>query len=154
MPDPKVFFVVGHSNWGKSKTLRALTNGNHRVRRTTISKQEFFIRRMSNDDLPDSFINRMSTIHPNQWPNIIAALCPDFNDSNKKTKEVLQALNDKGYKLFFWVLQMQYGTNNQIAESELSQLQNHGSVEVFTEVAEAEARAEQFKNYINSTIVA
>ena len=152
MPHPKVFFVVGHSNWGKSETLRALTNGSHRVRRTTIADLEVFIRRMSNDDLPESFIKRMSTIHPDHWPYIIAALCPDFDDPEKKTATVLQALKDNGYKLFFWVLQKQYGTDEIITAGELSQLRSYGKVELVTEAAEAGARAKKLRSYVASAI--
>jgi hypothetical protein len=47
---PKIVFVVGHERWGKSKTLRSLTNGNIHRRRIIISGTEFYVRRMSNDD--------------------------------------------------------------------------------------------------------
>ena len=107
---------------------------------------------MSNDDLPESFVKRMSTIHPDHWPYIIAALCPDFEDSKKETAIVLQALKDKGYKLFFWVLQKQYGTDEIITAGQLSRLRSFGKVEVVTEVAEAGARAKMFQTYIASTI--
>ena len=150
MAKPKVFFVVGHSNWGKSKTLRALTNGNHRVRRTSISGIEYFIRRMSNDDLPESFIKRMTTFRPAIWPNIIAALCPNFDDPEKQTAEVLKSLQDKGYKLFFWVLQKQYGTGTIIRPAELSRLRAFGKVELFREIAEADARSRKFKAFVAS----
>ncbi|MDO9358387.1 MAG: hypothetical protein Q7T70_05285 [Polaromonas sp.] len=151
MPKPKVIFVVGHSNWGKSETLRALTGGNWRVRRTKIADVEYFIRRMSNDDQPKSFIKRMTTIHPDIWPNIIAALCPDFDDSSKKTSAVLQALRDKGYRLFFWVLHEQYGTGELISPAEISSLRAFGKVELFSEVAEAGVRGKKLKAFIAST---
>ncbi len=112
MPEPRVIFVVGHSNWGKSETLRALTSESHRIRRVSIAHVEFFIRRMSNDDLPESFIKRMTSIDPRFWPYIIARLCPEFDDPSKGTATVLQTLCDKGYKLFFWALEKQYGTNS------------------------------------------
>jgi hypothetical protein len=154
MSKPKVFFVVGHSNWGKSETLRALTGGSHRVRRTTISGVEYFIRRMSNDDLPESFIKRMTTINPANWPNILAALCPDFDDPEKKTAVVLQALRDKGYELFFWVLHGQYGTGALIQPAELSRLRTFGKVELLSEAAEASARSKKFKAFVASAATA
>ncbi len=107
---------------------------------------------MSNDDLPASFIKRMTTIHPDVWPNIIAALCPDFDDPEKKTAAVLQALRDKGYKLFFWVLHGQYGTGERIKSAEISRLRSFGKVELFTEVAEASARAKKFKAFVATAV--
>ncbi len=76
MPKGKIAFVVGHANWGKSKTLSALTNGNYRLRRTTIAEDEFFIRRMSNDDQPKGYIKFMLSLDPALRPYLIAALCP------------------------------------------------------------------------------
>lgn len=150
MSKPKVIFVVGHSNWGKSQTLKLLTNGTHRVRRTEIADVEYFIRRMSNDDQPEGFIKRMTTIHPDLWPHILATLCPDFDDPKKATATVLQALRDKGYELFFWVLAQQYGTGARIQSSELARLRSFGKVEVFAETAEANVRAKKFKAYVTA----
>ena len=107
---------------------------------------------MSNDDLPESFIERMMTIDPDVWPNVIAALCPDFDDPEKETATVLQALRDKGYKLFFWVLHGQYGTGELIKAAEISRLRSFGKVELFTEVAEASSRARTLKAFIATTI--
>jgi hypothetical protein len=81
-PKPKIAFVVGHKNWGKSQTLRSPTRGNYRQRLATIGDVEFFVRRMSNDDVPDSFIKKMLSVDPAHWPFIIAALCPDFDDKS------------------------------------------------------------------------
>ncbi|WP_287497027.1 hypothetical protein [Pandoraea sp. CB10b_02] len=148
MSKPKVVFVVGHSNWGKSQTLCALTHGSHRVRRTKIDGIEYFIRRMSNDDQPEGFVKRMKAMHPDRWPQILAAVCPDFDDPEKDTAAVLQSLRDSGYKLYFWVLGCQYGTNNRIPSADISRLRSFGDVEIFDEIAEADVRARKFKAYI------
>jgi hypothetical protein len=151
MHKPSVVFVVGHSNWGKSKTLRALTNDNYRVHRTTISGVEYFVRRMSNDDLPESFIKWMTTVQPEKWPDILAALCPDFDDPEKETADVLQALKDKGYRLFFWVLHKKFGANEFVQSSEISRLRTFGKVEVVNDEWEASVRGRKFKAFIAST---
>lgn len=150
MSKPKVIFIVGHSNWGKSQTLRELTGGSHRVRRTKIGGIEYFIRRMSNDDQPAGFIKRMGAMDPAYWPYILAALCPDFMNKTKATAMVLQHLKDKGYKLFFWVQSQQYGTSETILRTEISSLRTFGQVEIFSEVAEANIRAKKFKAYITN----
>ena len=148
MSKPKVVFVVGHSNWGKSQTLRALTGGSHRIRRTEIAGIEYFIRRMSNDDQPKGFVKWMKAMHPDRWPQILAALCPDFDNPAKDTAGVLQSLRDNGYKLYFWVLRSQYGTDNRISSTDISRLRSFGKVDIFDEIAEANARAKRFKAYV------
>ena len=150
MLKPKIVFVVGHSNWGKSRTLKALTGESHRVRRTQIAGVEYFIRRMSNDDQPKSFIERMAAMEPDRWPQILAALCPDFDNPTKATATVLQGLRDRGYKLYFWVLTQQHGTGESIRSCEISRLRKYGKVELFSKQAEAAIRAKNFRAYVRS----
>lgn len=152
MQKPKVAFVVGHAQWGKSQTLRALTDGSYRQRRCLIGGVEFFIRRMSNDDDPESFVELMKTIDPTVEPNIIAALCPNFQDKKAATKTVLAALHKKGYQLFFWVMESQYGTNATITAKDISHLRTFGKVEVMSGVHEAEVRAKEFKRFVSSIV--
>ena len=66
------------------------------------------------------------------------------------TATVLQALRDKGYRLFFWVLHQQYGTGEVIKSSELSRLRLFGKVELFSSTAEADARSKKFKAFVAS----
>jgi hypothetical protein len=105
---------------------------------------------MSNDDQPEGFIKRMKAMDPADWPYILAALCPDFTDPTKATAVVLQALRDKGYKLFFWVQSQQYGTNETILKADISRLRSFGKVEVFSGAAEANLRAKKFKIFIST----
>lgn len=105
---------------------------------------------MSNDDQPDGFVKRMKAMHPAGWPQILAALCPDFDDPAKGTAAVLQSLRDNGYKLYFWVLGSQYGTGNRIPRTEISRLRSFGKVEIFDEIAEANVRAKKFKAYVTN----
>jgi len=46
------FAVVGHRDWGKSTTLRSLA-GNRRW--VTLNGKRFFVRLMSNDDVPRKY---------------------------------------------------------------------------------------------------
>ena len=154
MPKPKIAFVVGHSNWGKSQTLLALTGGNYRKRRTEINDVEFFVRRMSNDDRPSSFIKRMKSIDPKVWPHVIAALCPNFDDEERvSTESILVGLRKKGYELFFWVIQHQYGTSKTVASNELTVLRRYGKMEVLAERCEADVRAKEFKSFIEKVVL-
>lgn len=103
---------------------------------------------MSNDDQPEGFVKRMKAMRPDRWPQILAALCPDFDDRAKDTAAVLQSLRDNGYKLYFWVLRSQYGTENRISSTEISRLRSFGKVEIFDGIAEANVRARKFKAYV------
>ena len=154
MPKSKIAFVVGHKNWGKSQTLRSLTGGDTHQTRLRIGDVEFFIRRMSNDDLPESFIKRMKTINPAYWPMVIAALCPDFEDEGAATHTILETLRGKGYGLFLWVMERQYGTSNVIAAGDILRLRRFGEVEVMAGASEAEARARKFRAFISNVVLA
>ncbi len=153
MPNKKVAFIVGHANWGKSSTLRALTNDNWRLRKTTIKGFEFFIRRMSNDDQPAGYIKFMTTINPEAKPYLIAALCPQFEKPEAGTELILKALLRKGYKLFFWVIEHQYGTNEVISTKEIQALRKYGNVEVFSKKSEALARSKNFKQFVSNVVI-
>ena len=83
---------MGHANWGKSKTLKALTKESVRVKKTTISNVEFFIRRMSNDDQPEGYVEFMKSLNPSTRPYVIAALCPQFEEPAAQTISILEEI--------------------------------------------------------------
>ncbi len=150
----KIAFVVGHAGWGKSKTLSALTNGNYRLRRTTIAEDEFFIRRMSNDDQPKGYIKFMLSLDPALRPYLIAALCPQFDEPAAATDSVLTSLRAKGYRLFFWVIEHQFGTEEAVTAKEIERLRGFGKVELLSTTAEAGARAKSFKSFVKYVVCA
>jgi hypothetical protein len=154
MSNKKVAFIVGHANWGKSSTLRALTNNDYRQRRITIGGFDFFIRRMSNDDRPEGYIEFMNSIDFTTKPYLIAALCPQFKNPEAGTELILSALREKGYKLYFWVIEHQYGKNAIIDTEEIQTLRKFGKVEVYTETSEAAARSRSFKHFVSNIVIA
>jgi hypothetical protein len=154
MRNGKIAFVVGHSNWGKSKTLTALTNGNHHLRKTTIAGDEFFIRRMSNDDQTEGYIKFMMSLDPAIRPYLIAALCPQFDDLTIGTHAILSTLHGNGYGLFFWVIEHQYKTDRVVTAKEITLLRGFGTVEVFTKKAEASVRSKGFKEFVKNVVCA
>lgn len=147
-----VIFVVGHENWGKSKTLRALTNDNYQVKKKTVGEIEFFIRRMSNDDDQDGYFKFMKLLDPKYKPNLVAALCPNFERPGARTVDVLEILIKKGYTLNFWVIENQYGTENSVTGAEIKSLNSYGTVEIFSKLAESNVRAKAFEAFIKSVI--
>lgn len=102
MSKGNIAFLVGHSDWGKSRTLRELTDGVHQKRYVSIGKSMFYIRRMSNDDLFEDYKDFMNSLDPAVRPNVIAALCPVFDEPQNDTASLLRQLSKKGYELFFF----------------------------------------------------
>jgi hypothetical protein len=161
MQQKRVAFVVGHSHWGKSRTLRALTDGNPHQRRITINGVEFYVRHMSNDDDPQGYVHFMNGLDPNATRNLIAPLCPkfrrlkNFNNPLKVADPMLQGLQGKGYQLFFWVIKHKWGNPALlVAQDEISELQGHGSVQVFTQAdAEDSLRATQFRAFVTDVVL-
>ena len=149
-----IVFVVGHENWGKSKTLRSLTNEDWRKRHVKISGHEFFIRRMSNDDQPKGYFDFMKSLSPEEKELLIAALCPNFERESAQTEEILNILKNKGYKLYFWVIECQFGTNEKIKPEEISKLRSFGEVFVLATKESSDARAKKLKMYIEEKVIA
>lgn len=130
MSKGKAFLVVGHKNWGKSTTLRALTGGK-RPHMWEIDSIVFFIRRMSNDDYPTKFLKLVISFDPDDKPRVIAALCPTFDNKKHPVRAILDALKRK-YKLFFFVLQHKCkNPKRTIQDDEIDKLERYGTVKVF-----------------------
>jgi ATP-dependent RNA circularization protein (DNA/RNA ligase family) len=144
--------LVGHSNWGKSKTLKALTNNVAQYRYWEIANKVFFIRRMSNDDFSEDLKKIIDSLSPQAQENVILTLCPDFDEPLKYTKSNLVTLSKK-YKVFFFVLQHAYGRNCSVSPVEIEELAKYGKVKMFTEKdVEASSRAKALKEYIEYAV--
>lgn len=152
MNSPKAFVVIGHSNWGKSRTLRQLAGGSrHRAWILLKGGIWIFIKRMSNDDIPDDLLAFVRRLDPNKKVIIIIALCPDFENSSKKTQLILDLLNKK-YSIFFFVLKNKYDGDDQISETEINTLRKYGKVEVFGPKSEDTIRAQSLRRYVEDNL--
>jgi hypothetical protein len=143
MTKPQAFLVVGHANWGKSRTIRALTGD--RWGRVSLIEHAFFIRLMSNDDLPltryRSFITRL---RPGRDHLVVAPYCPE----QARRTPLLQAWAQK-YSLRFWVLEHSYVGDRRITAEEIARLRRAGIVEVFSrQGAQAGERAHVLGRFI------
>lgn len=156
----KAFVVVGHAHWGKSRTIRSLT-GSIRRRRININGIDIYIKRMSNDDIPKNdipkhLIDFLRNIDNNEFPVIIISLCPNFDDTSKKTVEIIELLQTK-YEIFFWVLKKKYGRkygarDDEVRDAEIQRLGDFGEVGIFPDRAEAEIRAAAFRDFIETNL--
>ena len=163
MEKGKAFFVVGHRNWGKSKTLQALKKSiGSNKQNIDIKKTKFFIRIMSNDDRPNRFIEFLNKLDPSQRPYLIATLCPNFDDrlmNTKKpnTEKMLQQLR-KNYNLFFFVLVHRWHKkrDGRITESEIKKLKKFGEVKLYSANDKRDnanvTRAKEFRKYIEGKL--
>jgi len=156
----RIFFVVGHENYGKSYTLRSLLDMcERRGWRVIIRETEIMIRRMSNDDQPKPFIKFMKRTSRTV---IIAALCPKFerlgnseDNPDKYVDETLRSLKKRGYDFHFWVLQHQWGEPYSVTPSEIGELKRNGHVEVLNgRNIEAKTRAKRLRAYISKQLSA
>ncbi|MEI9918162.1 MAG: hypothetical protein WDO14_05095 [Bacteroidota bacterium] len=140
----KAFILIGHSNWGKSKTLKSLI-GSVRVTHWTIKGVDFFVRRISNDDDEESLINFVDKRTVNKG-NIIITFCPSF-DKGKQVEAILKKLK-KDFSLHFFVLKHKYRSDEIIPDTEVAVLKKYGSVYVYPKDTEAAERARAFKAFI------
>src|SRR5208283_1932392 len=119
---PKAICLVGHENWGKSDTLYYLVGESRHRKWFKINGKDVFARHMSNDDRPDSFFNFIDALNTREKPYVIIALCPNFNNPEARTDEILNILQRLGYRLYFWVLHNQYGSSEVISAEETATL--------------------------------
>jgi hypothetical protein len=151
MPKPntaaRAFLVVGHRHWGKSRTLRAVTNGKSGGW-IKLNGKWFFVRLMSNDDIPksnpDSYREFVTRLDPGQKPLILLAYCPETSPY-----PIIRALAAK-YELFMWVLRHDYHRTRTISADEINALTRFGTVECHEKVSEATVRAADFQRFITS----
>jgi hypothetical protein len=158
MPIGKIVFVVGHSNWGKSRTLKSLTDDSRYITKLKIRDIEFFIRRMSNDDKPKhdpeptSFINFWERQNPAVRSHLIGTLCPRFDSPELIQHKILEQLQEKGYQLFFWVIRLGWNRPDTITPNEIGLLKGFGIVEEFDQEAEAHRRAVHLRAFISNRV--
>jgi len=148
MPKGKAFVIVGHWNWGKSRTLRQLSDG-RRPGWIEIAGTRVFVKRMSNDDIPKSLADFLKKIDPEIKVIIVIALCPNFHEPYAKTEAILKLLVAK-YTPYFFVLKKCYSRSEEVTEAEIRALRAIGTVEVFQRRAEDTVRAKALKHLIKS----
>lgn len=160
MEPKRLVFVVGHEDWGKSRTLRALIDVCHgQGKRINIDGTELFVRMMSNDDKPKPYHEFMRSLSK---PYVIAALCPKFrslrnyDDSAKAVDSTFEILQQHGYKFYFWVIEHKWQEEEMvITREELSELRRYGTVEVFERRGvESIQRARQLRSYVSNVVLA
>ena len=151
----KVFIIVGHSNWGKSETLAKLTSENRRLRHILLFGQNFFVRRMSNDDDAKSLFNFTERVDK-IWENfLIMTLCPNFGDEMRQdTLKILNNLQKEFDEILFFILRHSFSDARIITQLEIDQLKEFSNnfFILESEHIESNLRAEQFQLFIQDNV--
>jgi hypothetical protein len=142
MSKPVAFLVVGHRQWGKSRTIRALARKPGWV---TIADRRFFVRIMSNDDQEASYKDFVAAVRPDRRPFLIAAYCPE-----EGSQPLLRALARK-YRVRAFVLERNYRDDDAVSPNELARLRAHAKVYIYTPIRRpAAARAKALARFIRA----
>jgi hypothetical protein len=145
MASPSAFLVVGHKQWGKSRTIRALRKKRGWV---TIGGQDFFVRRMSNDDPPEKgYEDFIAGLDPREKPYVLIAYCPE-----EGSPRLLRALTAK-YRVYAFILDHSYTDDRRISANEVAGLRQYARIEVFTPVGQpATDRARALERFITASL--
>jgi len=155
----KVFIYVGHSNWGKSMALKAITDGNSHKKITNISGKPIRVRKMSNDDDGQGLLDWVTDIPRKEYDYFIIAFCPNFPPVNREPTnnqntglKILTELK-KTNELFFFIQEEKYNNSKiQISQYEINYLRNYGITKVLSGQNKCTTRAMEFKKFINNNI--
>jgi|SRR5216684_7528196 len=160
MKKRKAFLVVGHRHWGKSVTLKTLTDGR---RSMELDGRTLSVRRMSNDDIDNDypekfwrFVRDLSDLYA------VFAFCPKFDSDTRFVRHKLDALTiikklAENYELFYWVIKHSQNPHRrrprEIDAATLESLQKYGSVETFEERdAKPEELADGLRRFIKKSL--
>lgn len=154
MSKGKAFVVVGHSHWGKSYTLNALTRkygGGWYKRSVTIKQEKIPVKKMSNDDKPaEDLMGFIREKVDSRAQAIIIPFCPNFFAGRREeTEKILNALRT-AYEVFFMILKKAQGDGDtrEIQDDEVTELGHYGKVEIVSEKLDKDMRAERFRSFV------
>ncbi len=148
----KAFLIVGHSNRGKSWTIRSLIEGHSHKNRFTLDNHELFVRRMSNDDNEDSLLRFVKKGIRNKPGDVILTFCPRFE--RDETKEILDLLK-LDFELHFFVLQYQQHPKKDgvISDAEIESLKKYGAkLEIFSKKDLPDNIAAKFEKFVKENL--
>lgn len=143
----KAFIYVGHSHWGKSWTLRVLTNGKKDKKTFVLEGIWFWVRKMSNDDEAEGLLGEIMKIPASWYDHFVLAYCPSHL-TDDLAREILEELGIH-CKPHFFVQDQRFGhPSRRIPEEEITALREIGVVEVLSGQHEYTVRAARFLKFI------
>jgi len=156
MKKKTVVFVVGHSDWGKATTLKALTKGDLRTKQWRIAGEWFTLKRRSNDDPPKpgyqstlQYVQRADLHH-----SLIISLAPSFKNEEHETLKILSTLQSKRYEMHFFVIKHQQSKlgASPISDEEIAMLRMWGAGLTMDGYDSPERIGKMLYDYIRSVI--
>jgi hypothetical protein len=142
MSKPAVVLVVGHRQWGKSRTIRALARKPGWV---TIAGRRYFVRIMSNDDQKKKYGAFVVAVRPKRKPFLLAAYCPEVG-----SQPLLGTLARK-YRVYAFVLKRNYRNGKSVLPNEIARLGAHAKVKVYAPFRRpAATRAKALERFIRA----
>jgi hypothetical protein len=152
MTKKQAFLLVGHANWGKSYTLKALTGSSWKhwiILQGTTAKHQVFVRHMSNSDDPKSFLKFIQTC---TYDKVLMA----FSSHTANAPQLLQIIQAR-YDIYCFVLMHSCSKSAQIIPQNeitmLSQYSVSGKVFQYTAIQAAPpARAAALKQFIKQNL--
>jgi len=147
----KAFLLVGHENFGKSKTLVELTESRN-SQHIYIEKKYFALKRKSNDDIGKDLLKYVKDILKNKYCEyLLLCFCPDFKDQKKYSVQILETLKNE-CELYFFVLMKQYGRDKTVTSDEIKELKKYGDVFQYATSDDAHDRADELVKYIKKNM--
>lgn len=144
----------GHENWGKSFTLKKFAGSAHK-HWIEINDKFFYVKHMSNDDISGELFDWVKDFikkHRDKDYGLIFALCPDFENLEKKTTKILELLAEFKIIIKFFVLDKNYNSKKPISHSEINQLKKYGTTYSVDGSSEDINRANKLLQFIKNNI--
>ena len=154
----KVFIYVGHSNWGKSMTLKLLTDGSSHKKVAAISSKLIRVSKMSNDEDGKGLLNWVKKFPQLKYQNFIIAYCPKHPITEPPTEEQLNGLDillelKKTNSLFFFLQNENYNDpTEKLTQDDIDWFSLFGSVQALLGHVESTTRADKFISYIKTNL--
>lgn len=155
----KVFVYVGHSNWGKSRALKIITNNNSHQKTVQISQYNVRVRKMSNDDDGTGLLDWVRTFPRQAYDRFIVAFCPNSPPvSGSATLQQNIALDilielQKNNILYFFVQEEKFNfSQNRITPQEINWLRTFGTVQILSGQNSDTVRAAEFHKFVTLNI--
>jgi len=143
----KVFFLVGHENFGKSRTLVELTGSTNR-KYLKLGQVECLVRRKSNDDIKKDLLDEAKEIVRTDFQCVIIALCPNFESPERWTRDIIEVFRNAGFDVHFFVLKDEYSGSRVVSDKEVAILKSYGTTVLYEKSREAAVRAKELEKYI------
>lgn len=93
-----MFLYVGHDGWGKSETLRKITENDKKKKIVTITDQQFFVKKMSNES---KLLKYAKSVDKSKYDNHVLAFCP--NQLERFDSLIILRTLEKSNDLYFYI---------------------------------------------------